>query len=262
MFLLLTWLHSVMEQTDYGGGIAMRATFRFFIFALAAGLFLSRAHAQPFTPAQRAEIVQIVRDALKHDPSILRDAIAALQADQAKRQAAAVLAEGAKLVTPADPVEGDPHAKVTIIEFFDVRCPYCRKLEPDMTELLAQDHDVRVVYKDLPILGPPSILASRALLAAQKQDGYFKLRALLMKAPPDIGESTIKEAAEEAGLDWPRLQQDMKDPAIAAQLNANLALAQRAGIEGTPALIIGKHYVAGAVDMAELQKEVTEARGE
>lgn len=238
----------------------MRSTFRVVMLALSATLLLGRAHAQPFTPAQRAEIVQIVRDALRRDPSILRDAVAALQADEAKRQAAAVLAQSAQLVTPNDPVEGDPQAKVTIIEFFDVRCPYCRKLEPDMTKLLAQEHDIRVVYKDLPILGPPSILASRALLAAQKQDGYFKLRTLLMKAPPDIDESAIEKAAQEAGLNWPRLQQDMKDPSVEARLNANLALAQRVGIDGTPALVIGKRFIAGAVDLGELEKDVKEAR--
>jgi protein-disulfide isomerase len=238
----------------------MRNIFRVMMLALSAGLLLGRAHAQPFTPVQRAEIVQIVRDALKRDPSILRDAITALQADEAKRQAAAVLAESARLVMPNDPVEGDPQAKVTIIEFFDVRCPYCRKLEPDMTKLLGQEHDIRVVYKDLPILGPPSILASRALLAAQKQGGYFKLRTLLMKGPPDIDESAIEKAAEGAGLNWLRLQQDMKDPSIEARLNANLALAQRAGIDGTPALVIGKRFVAGAVDLGELEKDVGEAR--
>lgn len=214
----------------------------------------------PFTPAQRAEIVRIVRDALKQDPSILRDAVNALQADEAKQQADAVLAHSDKLITPADPIEGDPHAPVTIVEFYDVRCPYCRRMEPDMARLLAQDHDVRVVYKDLPILGPPSILASRALLAAQKQGGYLKLRTLLMQAPPTITEDTIKQAAAQAGLDWAKLQQDMKDPAIEARLNANLQLARDAGIDGTPALLIGKQFVSGAIPLAELEQDVATAR--
>jgi len=240
----------------------MRVLLRLTLFILGACLLAGAASAQSFTPAQRAEIVQVIRDALKKDPSILRDAVAALQADETKQQAEAVLAQGDKLITPADPVEGDPHAKVTIVEFFDVRCPYCRKLEPDMAKLLAREHDVRIVYKDLPILGPASILASRALLAAQKQGGYLKLRPLLMQAPPDITEDTIKHAAEDAGLDWPRLKQDMNDPSVQTRMNANLALARDAGIDGTPALVIGKQFIAGAVDLTDLEKDVAQARSE
>src|SRR5579875_3099643 len=232
------------------------------LLPLLACLVGGTASAQSFTSAQRAEIVQILRDALRQDPSILRDAVTALQADEAKQQTQAVLAHPDKLITPADPIEGDPHAAVTIVEFYDVRCPYCRKLEPDMAQLLSKHHDVRVVYKDLPILGPPSILASRALLAAQKQDGYLKLRTLLMRAPPDITEDTIKKAAAQAGLDWAKLQQDMKNPAIEAQLNANLQFARDAGIDGTPALVIGKQFVTGAIPLAELEQDVATAKAE
>lgn len=129
-----------------------------------------------------------------------------------------------------------------------------------MTRLLATDHSVRVVYKDLPILGPASILASRALLAAQKQGGYEKLRTLLMQAPPDITEASIRIAAITAGLDWPRLRRDMDDAAIGQRLNANLQLAREIGLEGTPALVIGKRFIPGAADFAELQTAVAEAR--
>ncbi|HEY6431970.1 MAG TPA: DsbA family protein [Acetobacteraceae bacterium] len=226
----------------------------------AAALPLRRAAADQFTPAQRAEIVQVVRDALKQDPSILRDAVAALQADEAKRQQQAVVDRLDQMISPADPVGGNPSGNVTIVEFFDVRCPYCRHMEPDMAKLLAQDHQVRLVYKDLPILGPPSILGSRALLAAQKQDGYEKLRTLLMQAPPDITDDTIQAAAKQAGLDWTRLKQDMNDPEIQNRLNANLQLAREMGIEGTPALVVGRQYVSGAMDLPDLEKAVAAQR--
>ena len=110
-----------------------------------------------FTPAQRAEIVAIVREALKRDPSILRDAVIALQTDDGsvKSEFRAARVGGAGHADhPNDPIGGNPHGNVTIVEFFDVRCPYCRKLEPEMASLLASDHEVRLVYKDLPILGP------------------------------------------------------------------------------------------------------------
>lgn len=232
---------------------------------LAAVLLLpAAARAQQFTPAQRAEIVSIIRNTLKQDPSILRDAVAALRADEEKRQEAdqraMIAAHRDALVSPQDPVAGNPHGSVTIVEFYDTRCPYCRRLEPEMEAFLAKDHDVKLVLKDLPILGPASVLGSKAVLAAQMQGGYDKLREAIMKMPPDTTLAMIQQAAEKLGLDWPKLQRDMKDPAIQKRIDANLKLAQALGIQGTPALIVGDQLVPGAVTMAELQKLVEAAR--
>jgi protein-disulfide isomerase len=234
---------------------------RLLLPCLAASLFSLSAWAAEFTPVQRAEIVQILRDALKQDPSILRDAVAAMQADEGDHQRAALAAVKDTLVDPADPVGGNPKGDVTIVEFFDTRCPYCRKLEPTMADLLSRDHGVRLVYKDLPILGPASVLGSKALLAAQKQGGYEKLRAAIMAAPPQTTEAIIQEAAQRLGLDWKRLRHDMDDPAIQARIDTNLKLARSVGIEGTPALVIGGDLIPGAVDLADLRKAVTTARG-
>jgi|ERR1700677_4641863 protein-disulfide isomerase len=227
-------------------------------------LLAPRAHAAEFTPVQRAEIVAIVRDALKQDPSILRDAVVALQADETEKSQAATQAAIAQthgqLVTPADPVVGDPRGDVTIVEFFDTRCPYCRKMEPVMESFLAQDRKVRLVYKDLPILGPASVLGTRALLAAQKQDAYARMRDAVMKLPPDTTLPQIEAAAHGLGLDWPRMARDMEDPSVQARIDANLQLAHTLGIQGTPALVIGNDLVPGAVDLPDLQKAVAEAR--
>jgi protein-disulfide isomerase len=225
---------------------------------------ISRARAQEFTDTQRAEIVKIVRDALKQDPSILREAVVALQADDGERDKiasrAAVAAARDNLITPNDPIGGNPHGNVTIVEFFDVRCPYCRKLEPEMTELLAGDRDVRLVYKDLPILGPASVIGTKALLAAQKQNAYEKLRDVVMRMPPDITRAGIETEAKKLGLDTPRLLHDMDDPSIQQQIDANLHLAQRLNIQGTPAMIVGDEMLPGAVDAGELKQAVAEAR--
>jgi protein-disulfide isomerase len=232
---------------------------------LMAWLMVVPVRAAEFTPAQRAEIVQILRDSLKQDPSILRDAVTSLEADEGtRRQAAsraAINAAASALNDPADPVGGNPKGDVTIVEFFDTRCPYCRKLDPAMADLLARDHGVRLVYKDLPILGPASLLGSKALLAAQRQGGYEKLRAAIMAAPPDTTLPMIQAAAERLGLDWARLRRDMDDPSIAARLQSNVKLAQALGVDGTPALVIGGDLVPGAVDVAELEKAVATARG-
>jgi protein-disulfide isomerase len=222
------------------------------------------AAADTFTPAQRTEIVAIMRDALKHDPSILRDAVAALQADDSEHQQAesqaALTTNRDALVTPADPVAGNPHGDVTIVEFFDTRCPYCRRMEPVMQNFLAQDHGVKLVYKDLPILGPASTLGSKALIAGQQQGGYDKLREAVMQLPPDTTPAMIQAAAEKLGLDWGRLSHDMDAPVARQRIDANLKLARALDIEGTPALVIGDTMVPGAVDLAELKKAVATAR--
>jgi len=243
----------------------MTRILRLAAFCAIVCLPLMNAGAAEFTPAQRAEIVQILRDALKQDPSILRDAVTAMQAEDGERQLAAsqaaIAAARDKLIDPADPVAGNPKGDVTIVEFFDTRCPYCRKLEPSMAELLAKDHGVRLVYKDLPILGPASVLGSKALLAAQKQGGYEKLRDAVMALPPDTTRPMIQTAAQKLGLDWKRLEHDMDDPAVAARIHDNLKLAHDLGIEGTPAMVIGTTLIPGAMDVTELQKVVATQRG-
>jgi len=222
------------------------------------------ARAAEFSGAQRDEIVSIVRDALKRDPSILRDAVVALQADDGERDKqagkAALIAAKDSLVGPNDPVSGNPNGNVTIIEFFDVRCPYCRKLEPEMAAFLASDHDVRLVYKDLPILGPASLIGSKALLAARKQNAYEKLREAVMRLPPDITPAAIETAAKKLGLDTTRLLHDMDDASIQQQIDANLHLAQKLNIQGTPAMIIGDDLLPGAVSTVELKQAVADAR--
>ena len=232
--------------------------------ALALLLLAAPAAGQSLTPAQRAEIVGVLRDALRTDPSILREAVQALQADDARREETATRDTLARLagnlVDPADPVLGNPMGDVTVVEFYDTRCPYCRRMLPTHAELLRVDPNVRIVFKDLPILGPASQLESRALLAAQRQGGYFKLQDVVMhdSAPPT--RDTLRAAAERLGLDGGRLLRDMDDPAIKARLDANIALAQKIGLQGTPALIIGKKLFAGLIEQGDLQQAVTAAR--
>jgi protein-disulfide isomerase len=234
--------------------------------ALLLGLAAPPAMAQGFTPQQRAEIVEVVRQALKTDPSILRDAVTALQEEDARHQEAAARSAisdmaGPLTRTPGDPVDGNPQGDVTLVEFFDVRCPYCRRMLPVMADLLRRDHNLRVVYKDIPILGPGSVLGSKALLAAEKQGGYLKLKDAVMTGPADVTPDTLRAAAAKSGLDWDRLQKDMADPAVQQRIDANLDLARKLDIQGTPAYVIGGKMLPGAVSLAELQEAVAAARG-
>ena len=222
------------------------------------------AQAAEFNAAQRAEIVSILRDALKQDPSILRDAVAALQSDDTEHEKSTVRSAVAsardRLVTAHDPIAGNPRGDVTIVEFFDVRCPYCRKFEPEMAAFLAADRNVRLVYKDLPILGAASVIGSRALLAAHKQNAYEKMHDAVMRMPPDITRTAIEAEAKALGLDVPRLLRDMDGAAVKDQIDANLRLAHELKIQGTPAMVIGDDILPGAVEVADLKRVVAEAR--
>ena len=223
------------------------------------------ASAQGFTEAQRAEIVGILRDALRSDPSILREALEGLEAaDRREREGlgrAAIAANAEALFRdPADPAIGNPRGAVTVVEFFDPRCAYCKRMRPVVEDLLRRQRDVRWVMKDLPILGPASVLASRALLAAQRQGKYAELHDALLKLREEPAEPVLRREAERAGLDWARLKRDMEDPAVQRRLDANTRLAQALQIQGTPAMVVGEALVPGAVDLASLERLVAEAR--
>ena len=129
-----------------------------------------------------------------------------------------------------------------------------------MDSFLGQDKKVRLVYKDLPILGPASLLGSKALLAAQRQGAYVKMRDAVMKLPPDTTLPQLEATAKSLGLDWPRMARDMEDPAIQARLDANIKLAHGLGIQGTPALVVGDNLIPGAAELAELKTAVASAR--
>ena len=240
------------------------------LLALALLLPAIPARAEGFTEAQRAEIVQILRRALREDPSILRDAIAGLQASESRARAeaqSAAIARNADALfhDGADPVRGNPRGDVTIVEFWDARCTYCKQLHPALEALLRRDPTVRVVMKDLPVLGPNSVLAAHALLAAQRQGRYAQFQDALLSLRTEPTEAVLRQQAERVGLDWVRLRRDMEDAAIATRIQANLRLAEALGVEGTPALVIGAAperatLVPGAVDLPTLERMVAEAR--
>jgi len=239
----------------------------FLSFMLAAPLFASAQPPPPqaFTPQQRAEIITIIRQAMKDDPTILKDAVTALQQDEAHTQQGALTGliadlEDALLKNPADAIGGNPNGDVTVVEFFDVRCGFCRRMVPVFDQLIKSDAKIRIVYKDLPVLGPASIVGARALMAAQKQGGYLRLHALLMAANPAMDDATLKTASDKAGLDWVRLKRDMEAPELKARIDGNLALSRQLDIQGTPAYVIGTRLLPGAVDLAELQDAVAAAR--
>jgi protein-disulfide isomerase len=218
-----------------------------------------------FTPEQRAGIVEILRDALRTDPTILEEAIAALQArDMAREREAALGAIAANrdaLVNDATaPFKGAARPTATIVEFFDYRCPYCKRMNPVIAELVRADPGLRVVLKDIPILGPASVTAARAALAAHRQGRYGAMHDALMGLRGEPTEAEIMRLASGIGLDTERLRRDMADPAIAQRLDANIRLAQAIGIQGTPAYVVGNELLPGAVGPEQLREAIARSR--
>ena len=163
---------------------------------------------------------------------------------------------------PGSPVGGNADGDVTMVEFFDYNCPYCRRMEPVLNALLRSDPKVRVVYRDWPIFGPASREASRAAVASQWQGRHAAFHEALMTSPARLDSAGVKAAAAKAKVDWPRLQRDLKNRGaeIDALLTRTDSIAQAIGFNGTPALIVGSQVVAGAVDLPTLRRLVAEAR--
>jgi protein-disulfide isomerase len=233
---------------------------------LMAGVMLGMAAAaqadEPKLPA--AEVEKIVRDYLLREPEVVYEALQELQRRQTAaaeaRQREAIAANQSELLEAAhDPVGGNPDGDVTLVEFFDYRCAYCRRVVSSMQALLDEDRDLRVVFKELPVLGPDSVRAARAALASRKQDGYVPFHFVLMAAD-DLSMAGIRAAAAEVGLDPDRLETDMSAPDVLAAIEANYALANELGIEGTPAFVIGERLIPGAVEKGRLEALIREAR--
>ncbi|MGD9617215.1 MAG: DsbA family protein [Alphaproteobacteria bacterium] len=225
------------------------------------------AVAAEFSAEQRQAIETIVRDYLLRNPEVMIEVLEAAKekiAGEAQAQRVAALAERWQEIfeDPNAPVAGNPKGDVTLVEFFDYRCPYCKQVAPAIEALLAEDKQLRVVYKEFPVLGPESVTAARAALAAGKQGKYEALHRALMQMKGQINETAIFNAAKSAGIDVERLKRDMNAPEIDRMLQANQQLAMALDIRGTPAFIVGDEIVPGAVSADALRQLIATARQE
>ena len=221
--------------------------------------------ATEITPERRQAIEAIIYDYLMQNPDVLIEALRAAE-DKANRdadaKAALVLKDRRDEVfdDPATPVGGNPQGDVTIVEFFDYRCPYCKQVQPALQKLLDEDHKLRFVYKEMPVLGAPSVTAAHAALAARLQGKYETFHAAMMGTKGQITDEVVYQVAGSIGLDVDRLKRDMAAPDIEQAVKANLALAKALDIHGTPGFIIGEHIVPGAIDLDALKDLVAGAR--
>jgi len=228
---------------------------------------LSQEQSAPgaFEPVQEQAIRDIVRDYLIAHPEVLIEALTKYQeqqrlaADERRRESLAAL-RGDLAEDPDSPVLGNPKGDVVLVEFFDYRCPYCRTVAGPLREAVASDGKVRLVMKEFPILGPDSVVAARAALAAARQGRYEEFHFALMAIKGRINEATVMTVARQVGLDIDRMKIDMESAEISAMLDRNMRLAQALDIGGTPAFVIGDELIPGAVELEQLEQKIAEAR--
>jgi protein-disulfide isomerase len=235
--------------------------------AAAAVPLLARPAAaeEALTPAQKQSFEKLIHDYLLDHPEVLIEALQAAEdkmKQQAEERAQQAIASRSQelLADPEAPVVGNPQGDVTLVEFFDYRCPYCKQVSPSLQALIKEDSRLRVVYNEFPVLGRESVYASRAALAAKKQGKYEPFHNALMGLKGQLGDEVVLKTAASVGLDVEKLKSDMGTPDIEAQLRRNHELAQALEVRGTPAFIVGSTLIPGAVDVATLRQKIAEAR--
>jgi protein-disulfide isomerase len=173
-----------------------------------------------------------------------------------------VLTEALVLRDPEIPVAGNAKGDITIVEYFDYQCPYCRKVEPELQQVVQDDGKVRLVLKDWPVLGPVSVTASRMALASKYQDKFLQAHTALISVNSKLTEPRIRELLAAGGIDVDRLDRDLaaNAKAIDAILARNNDQATAFGFRGTPSFIVGKFRVPGVLTMAQFNQAIADAR--
>ncbi len=246
----------------------------FLIAGVLAGIAAAPVAAQGKTPAQslpkaeREKIESVVKEYLRNNPEVIIEAIRNLRERQERKKheqtkANLVKLQGELLSDPDTPVGGNPKGSVSIVEFFDYRCGYCKRAFPDLVKLIESDKNIRFVFKEFPILGPQSVTASKVGLAAWILDKskYQAFHKAMMGAKGALPENRVMNFATQSGYDVKALQKAMADPRVEATIEKTYNLAKALDINGTPAFVIGNQIIRGAVDLETLKTLVSEARG-
>lgn len=230
--------------------------------ALALCLAATSVSAEDLSRAQMQELVmQTIRD----NPEIIMEALQTLQArkEQADAEQAMAMLNANRAVLERDPnapVLGNPEGDVTVVEFFDYNCGYCRKTFEDVRSLMSDDTNVRVVMREWPILGEESVYAARASLASRNQGKYTEFHNALMRNEGRANEASVMRIAVELGMDVEQLKRDMDAPEVAAHIQTSMQLTQALELNGTPAFIFGNQLVPGAIELDQMKELVSLAR--
>lgn len=220
-----------------------------------------------FNATQKKEIEKFIEDYIVKNPEILMRAMQQYQTRQknAEREQARnnLVSLTADLnINPTSPVIGNPNGDVTVVEFFDYRCGFCKRVFPTILKLLKEDRNIRYVLKEFPILGPLSVIASQVALAVWESTPkkYMAFHSALMTARGTLSEERIFSIADDLDIDIAAVRKGMNKAVVTDELNKNMELAQSLGINGTPAFVIGQELAPGAISMDELKRLISAAR--
>jgi len=237
--------------------------------ATAGALFLaaplSSAHAEnAFTAEQQKEIESLVKKYIAENPELILQSVKQYQEDQERKQMQSAqdnLKQYQSFFADKDlPMAGNPDGDVTVVEFFDYNCGYCKKAFEDVQTLVKEDKNLRVVLMDMPILSPSSQKMSEISLAAHKQGKYFEMHTALMDYRGSQSESAFLKLAEDIGLDMEKLKADMKSAEIQAAIAKTKQVAQALGIRGTPGFVVGEKLYPGYVGIEALRNAIKDTR--
>jgi len=229
----------------------------------------SAASAQSFSPDQRGEIEKIIRDYLLSHPELLQEVIAEMEkkqaaADAEKHRAAIKENEAIIFNSPRQVTLGNPQGDVTMVEFFDYNCGYCKRAVTDMLDLMKTDPRLKVVLKEFPVLGPASVEVAQVGVAVRMQDKtgkkYLEFHQKLLTGRGQVDKAKAIAAAKDVGLDMARLEKDLKSDEIGKTLEESMKLAEALGLNGTPSYVINNDVVIGAVGLAALSQKIQAAR--
>jgi protein-disulfide isomerase len=235
-------------------------------FALVAA---APARAQSFAPDQKSEIEKIIHEYLLSHPEVLQEAMSELEkrqtAEDAQKHLAAIKDNAiAIFASPRQVNLGNPQGDVTMVEFFDYNCPYCKRAMTDMLDLLKNDAKLKVVLKEFPVLGEGSVQAAQVAVAARMQDKtgkkYLDFHTKLLSSRGPADKAHALAAAKEAGFDMTRIDKDLASEEVKQTLEENLKLAEGLGLNGTPSYVFPSEVVVGAVGLATLKEKVNTAR--
>lgn len=212
-------------------------------------------------------VKELVLEAIRENPGIVMEAVELLRQREQAAQAAAitsVLERNRDTLDndPNAPVLGNPEGDVTVVEFFDYNCPYCRKAKPEIEALLEADPNVRLVYREWPILGEGSVFAARAALASRNQDKYEEFHWALMGMQGRAEEASVLRIAEQVGLDMAQLLEDMDSGEIDEHIATSMRLTKELGFSGTPSFVIGDALVPGVIEANQMISLVETVRNE
>ncbi len=235
--------------------------------AIFATVLMTVPHVSFAQELSEARIKELVYEAILENPDIIMEAVALIQQRDEEAQASAtqsVLSDQRLLIErdPNAPVLGNPDGDVTVVEFFDYNCPYCKRAMPEVQGLLDEDQNVRLVYREWPILGEGSVYASRAALASRVQGKYEEFHLALMGSRGRVEEASVLRIAKEIGLDIDQLKTDMQSADVDEHIASSMRLAQSLGFNGTPSFVVGDVLLPGFVEQAELQDAVDKNRDE